>query len=435
MLCRLLVRRITCGKLDANFTGHVTFYDLDDVFLGGFNFEKGKLVGYVQKVDGELGRWYGETKKNARVSNMSCGSIWECTNTVSYQVVYNPNGNNTCGPTATCQTATVITTNCRSTLTDCHVQWGSNYYVGDPTCIWYVDCSQEGQTPYIIELTAVDDFYYSVGDAISASEWDWIRIQAANDPTFLDWYKERYYSFDQQYTPDVSSADIDAWCVNHGVYVKNGVTITEPVRRSRRRGRVFEQAALKAINFTPNNHTFPSAERARQTSNQRRGVKPDGTIPTYAAPDGSYAVPDFVWGEAKCVNGQIGLATNESQILGFFDVLSKKKAELAAVSQGRASALERPILILLTTSDTRLSSDIVVKAIESGVRLFQMRAKLLGGDAQGDMYVGFGRVIPLNFLSEYAYLSKIRGGALQSGFIFPLEVPVDIDEADNDDDE
>jgi hypothetical protein len=126
--------------------------------------------------------------------------------------------------------------------------------------------------------------------------------------------------------------------------------------------------------------------------------------------------------------------SNNSQILGFLDVLSKKRDELRIASQGKASDKERPILIFMTTSDTQLSNDIVVGATSRGVRIFQMKATVLLGDPQSDLYVGFGRPIPLNYQSEAVYINKIIGG-LRPPVRFPLVIPDDIDDADDDDDE
>ena len=92
------------------------------------------------------------------------------------------------------------------------------------------------------------------------------------------------------------------------------------------------------------------------------------------------------------------------------------------------------MLILLTTSDSRLNSDIVLKATELGVRVFQMKATILGGNSDGTLYMGFGRPIPFNYISEASFFTKITGAVLTSMIIYPLEIPSNIDdETDYDD--
>ena len=443
----------TNGKLDANFTGYAAYFDLVDAFLGGFNYKDGKLVGYVSEVDGVKGKWYGEPlKKGGRPNantNLFCGGVWNCTSTVTYQVIYNPCGNNLCGPTSTNKVAQIVSTNCTSTPLNCHVHWGADWSIGDPTCVYYVDCSQEeswrerDRLKLIeLELLPINQFFTAVDgyNSIPEEEWEWLVAENNADPNFLDEYISNYYEneYGDNARPLLNSSDVDAWCRSHGAYMKNGVEITEGVRRNYRRGKVFEAAALRSLGFTPNGRPFPSAARATETQNRRRGVIPDGTILGYNDPQGRYMVPDFVWAESKCINGTITLSSNDHQMLGFIDALSKKKDELRVASRGLANDTERPMLIFLVTGDAKIGLDVIQKATEKGVRLFTYRARLASGDPESTLYIKFGRPIPLNYFTEAGYISRIKtsspGEWLISNSVFPLEVPSDInDEMDYDD--
>lgn len=47
----------TQGRFDRNFTDQIVFFDLDDVFLGGFVYKSGQISGYVTEADGIVGKW------------------------------------------------------------------------------------------------------------------------------------------------------------------------------------------------------------------------------------------------------------------------------------------------------------------------------------------------------------------------------------------
>jgi hypothetical protein len=149
----------------------------------------------------------------------------------------------------------------------------------------------------------------------------------------------------------------------------------------------FNWAAQDGMMVRKNTRKFRSAERLRMAG--VGNVVPDGTndVKTIAyewpLKIRTTLYPDASFYDMKAVSGTIGLSTDEYQILGFLDALRANSPE--ATKRGYSS------LTFVTTSDARISPNVLNKASQMGINVFQMVAYI-----NADNEIGFSNPMLLN---------------------------------------
>ncbi|CAM3974243.1 RHS repeat-associated core domain-containing protein [Flavobacterium cucumis] len=138
---------------------------------------------------------------------------------------------------------------------------------------------------------------------------------------------------------------------------KNGVTDKMEA------GNAFERAALDYLNLNSNNKLFGSKERAARTGGKYKNVIPDAVsdIDVYTLFE-KFSHKDSHFHEIKAVTGWLNLETGSSeyQVLGLIDAV-------ATSTEGGGAG--RSILTLYTTSNTRISPDVISYAASKRVTL------------------------------------------------------------------
>jgi hypothetical protein len=138
-------------------------------------------------------------------------------------------------------------------------------------------------------------------------------------------------------------------------------------------GNAFQQSAMQVWKGTaaPNNRSFFSFTRLVH-SLWRAYVKPDGLgdfilrNPETDEVVGTY--PQSIFYEVKAVKGTLHLSSNEYQLRGMIDALTRTKAG--------GPGLATPALVLLTTWDTYIGADVIKYANDCGVIVAQSWAYL-----------------------------------------------------------
>jgi len=141
-------------------------------------------------------------------------------------------------------------------------------------------------------------------------------------------------------------------------------------------GRSFQEAALKSI-FGPNykqvQYSKYSSYRERYTGRLSKAVttvNPDYIGPAYNKEpgEGIREFPNYTYIEVKAAKGPIYLSTNNYQIMGEIDAISRE------IQTGNNTV--HPNLYFVTTSDTQISQSVIDFANALNVRLLQSVVEL-----------------------------------------------------------
>ena len=147
---------------------------------------------------------------------------------------------------------------------------------------------------------------------------------------------------------------------------------------NRRCGRAFEISALEFFDMPPNCYSEDAPERGLRNGGAVSRVKPDAhTAAFYYKYEGEYVQPtliplgDYICTEVKAVNGTLRLSDNRWQILGELELLSRAKA---AMNNPEVPSSVKPVLFLVTTSNTIIDQSIIDEANARGIMVWQSKA-------------------------------------------------------------
>lgn len=149
------------------------------------------------------------------------------------------------------------------------------------------------------------------------------------------------------------------------------------VERNRQIGRAFQGVVLRSINLPENVRPFPTTVRPRYASvipdallTARRlllaggiSIDPEGAFVEVVDDSGFL---DMV--EVKVRSTPITLSTAQGQILGFIDVLGRKRQSGLSIA---GESRPRPALLLITTADATVSETVTWEAARRGVAVYQ----------------------------------------------------------------
>lgn len=149
------------------------------------------------------------------------------------------------------------------------------------------------------------------------------------------------------------------------------------VRRNWEVGRAFQSTVGRSLDIQENLQAFDVP-----ASTPPAKVVPDGLVPAMRISvaglrairlDGAFVEildEDFIdFFEAKAQKRPITLATGRKQILGFIKVLAQRRPRGSMM--GGPLEPPRPALLLVTTADTPISSDVSWEAARHGVAIYQ----------------------------------------------------------------
>lgn len=185
-----------------------------------------------------------------------------------------------------------------------------------------------------------------------------------------------------------------------------GIGIWGPqVAQNREIGRAFQLAVSRSISVAENVRRFPTFARRRAAT-----VVPDGvlfamrvqTLPSGLRSLDAGGFLEVVGPELEDVfleikargGGSITPSTAQGQMLGFIDALARRRQRSTIFGSGSA----RPGLLLVTTSDTKISPKLALEAGKHGVALFHSVALEADGLVTVGTFkqeTGFSDVIPL----------------------------------------
>jgi hypothetical protein len=169
-----------------------------------------------------------------------------------------------------------------------------------------------------------------------------------------------------------------------------GIGVTgAPVTRNREIGLAFQRTVLGSLNLPQNTNRYPAPRRGGPYSS----VIPDGVVVAGRINlrgglslnlEGAFVEVadeclDFL--EVKARSCQLTLSSGRRQMAGFIDALAQRWPRSRSFV---GSQPPRPALLLVTTSDTLVTEDVLFEAGRYGVAIFQAVA----WEARGFITVG-----------------------------------------------
>jgi hypothetical protein len=151
-----------------------------------------------------------------------------------------------------------------------------------------------------------------------------------------------------------------------------GYKVNESVRFNKHVGLAFEKIALQSQFLNKNNKKFVSVARGFVTLGKTKIVIPDAVSSVtvtefrFLSKNVRTRFENSSFFEVKAFEGSIKLSTNNFQILGELDVASKSPA--GTDSKPRAT------LTFITTSNTVIGFDVIQRAQELNIHLYQIKA-------------------------------------------------------------
>jgi hypothetical protein len=162
-------------------------------------------------------------------------------------------------------------------------------------------------------------------------------------------------------------------------------------------GNIFEHLVAESIGENPNSRSFPSDARKYWTRNWLTNVVPDFVFDHHGIDnwwrsltfESHHTYLDSIMADAKASKSVIGRSYRDYQIVGMIDWLGHRSPASSVMST------LPPVLILFTTSDTKVAPSLIREASQNQVLLMQSKMDVRAGD-NGHLQFRTGPLTELN---------------------------------------